>query len=269
MIRVAAYQCEIPLILTKEDQLNHVQRLIDTIRGRFGRDQADLIVLPELSTLSYNRETFNRLPMLAEEANGKIFQQFSTLAKELAVTIAYGTAIVEDGVFTIAQVIVGTTGERIGVYHKMHVAQFESSYEKEYFGKGRKPFVFQVNDIRVGVMICYDMRFPQFAEHYALNEDVDLILHPVAFFRDETFPSWHHFVITRALENQVYWMSVNQAGPFFGQSIFSYPWLDRDNKAVISGDEEEITCFDVDRDVIAHYRTYYPIRDDNQFLKIW
>lgn len=269
MIRVAAYQCDIPLILTKEDQFRHVQRLADTIRGRLGRDQADLIVLPELSTLSYDRETFNRLPMLAEEADGDVFQLFSALAGELNVAIAYGTAIVENGVFTIAQVVVGSNGERIGVYHKMHVAQFESSYEKEYFGKGHEPFVFQVKDIRIGVMICYDMRFPQFAEHYALNEGVDLILHPVAFFRDETFPSWHHFVITRALENQVYWMSVNQAGPFFGQSIFSYPWLDRENKAVIFSDEEEITLFNIDRDVIAHYRTYYPIREDNQFLEKW
>lgn len=267
MIRIAAYQCDIPLILTKEDQINHVQRLIDSIRGRLGRERADVIVLPELATLSYDRETFDRLPMLAEEADGEVFHMFSALARELAVTILYGTAIVENGIYTIAQVVVNDSGDRIGVYHKMHVAQFESSYEKEYFSKGKEPLVFQVKDIRIGVMICYDMRFPQFAEHYALTEDVDLILHPVAFFRDETFPSWHHFVITRSLENQIYWMSVNQAGPFFGQSIFSYPWLDRDNKAVIFGDEEEISFFDVDRDVINHYRTYYPIREDNQFLK--
>ena len=53
-----------------------------------------------------------------------------------------------------------------------------------------------------------------------------MIPHPTAFCRDETFHTWQAFATTRAIENQVYFVSVNRAGDDFGDSMLIETWMD-------------------------------------------
>ena len=94
------------------------------------------------------------------------------------------------------------------------------------FEPGSKLAVFDAFGVKVGLMICADMRYPELARELAVEHQVDLVLHPCAFSRDASFHSWHQFVIARALENQIYWLSLNYSGENFGASIFAPPWID-------------------------------------------
>lgn len=267
MIRVAGFQCKIPEQMDKDGQIRHVDRLCSRLRTELKGQDADLVVLPELSAMTYSRDCFDKLHEFAEDESGPIFSKFSELARELGMWILYGHASIQESGYAISQYVIRPDGDLEGRYDKIHIAQFDSSFEREYFEEGREPLSFQVKDIRIGLMICYDIRFPQFAERYNYDHDVDLIVHPVAFYRDETFPSWHHFVITRALENQLYLLSLNQAGDGFGESLFSYPWLDSKSQAIYMNNDEQIRIYDVHKETVAYYRNHYPIREDNRFRK--
>ncbi|WP_352722066.1 carbon-nitrogen hydrolase family protein [Mesorhizobium sp. M0306] len=107
-------------------------------------------------------------------------------------------------------------------------------------------------------MICYDLRIPELSRTLCLDYGVDLLLHSGAYFRDLTYYSWRHFAITRALENQVYVLSLNRAGQDFGGSIFCAPWIDQTQPPHYFGDVEPIETLTVTRSAIAAGRQTYP-----------
>jgi nitrilase len=94
------------------------------------------------------------------------------------------------------------------------------------------------------------------------NYGLDLVLHPSAFTRDSSFESWHHFVITRALENRVFFLSLNRAGKDWGHSIFCPPWIDSNERPVVFGEEEEHKTFEISRERIREIRATYPFQAD-------
>jgi nitrilase len=87
-------------------------------------------------------------------------------------------------------------------------------------------------------------------------------LHPVAFTKDSTFASWHHFIICRAMEHQVYFLSVNRAGEAWGNSILCPPWVDDQTRPTVMGEQEETRLMTIDKQVIDFVREMYPFRQD-------
>ena len=88
-------------------------------------------------------------------------------------------------VFTIAQAVVAPTGRVELVYDKMHLCDMGKCSEVAHgLARGERPGVFACRGWRVGVCICYDLRFPELWRRLAWEEDCDLIVHPSAFVRD-------------------------------------------------------------------------------------
>ena len=111
-------------------------------------------------------------------------------------------------------------------YDKMHLCDMGDCSEVGYgCSPGGEPGVFEVDGVRVGLTICYDIRFPELYRALAWDHECDLVLHPAAFIRDATFPVYHTFVQTRAVENGIYLLSVSYAGERFGASIACPPWV--------------------------------------------
>ena len=122
------------------------------------------------------------------------------------------------------------------------------------------------------------------------------MLHPSAFVRDATFAMWHRFVTTRAVENQVFVLSVSHAGPNFGDSVACPPWVgpvelsahlqDRERlresvptggggggggdemvtqvlePKVLHGMAQGVLAMSVDMEVLAQVRAQFPFRRD-------
>lgn len=265
-MRLLACQIAIPAITTKIEKERHVQRVVDEIRANLldSTRKTDLAVLPELSTIDYSRDAFRALPELAEPLDGESFSLFSQLAKEQEVFISFGMPRVEDEEFYISQVVVNPQGEYVGHYDKLHIAHFGASMEKDYFQTGDHLFAFDVHGTKVAPIICYDHRFPELLKRLCMDEGVDLIIHSVAFYADDSYPSWHPFVITRALENQVYYLSLNRAGAHYGSSIFCPPWVDYQVDAQVFPKEETFLFFELKRGAIETSRATYPIRLDTR-----
>lgn len=258
-----ACQISIPVIRNHQDKINHIGQMIDKISAKLDKKQADIVVLPELCTIDYSRDTFEQLASLAESLDQHSVQMMRQLATRYKTTVVFGMPKREGGQYTISQLAIGANGDLMGCYDKLHICQYGASMEKEFFQAGRSLCTFDLAGFRFAPIICYDIRFPELSRTLTLDHQVDCILHCGAYFRDESFDSWHAFAVTRAMENQIYLLSLNRAGDDFGDSIFCPPWMDKDSpKISFSSHDEDFRYLTLHRSTITEARTQYPFLQD-------
>jgi predicted amidohydrolase len=178
---------------------------------------AACLVVPELAVTGYGGG--EAILRLAEPADGPQVAALARIAAETGVAVVAGFAEAADGIVYNSAVAVTPDGRR-HVYRKLHLY---GDYEKRLFRAGdAAPAVFELAGLRVGVLICYDVEFPETVRHLALA-GVDLVLVPTAL------PAGDHaaFIATRiipvrAFENQVFVAYANHAG---NDGAFAYAGL--------------------------------------------
>ncbi|MEL7012086.1 MAG: carbon-nitrogen hydrolase family protein, partial [Pseudomonadota bacterium] len=264
-LSLLACQITVPPMTTTSGRDAHLEVSVEKVRHALNSARApvDLVVLPELSSLDYASETFDALDVLAEPLDGPSFNAWRALAMEARVHVCYGFARREGGQYYISMAVVGPDGDRIGHYDKLHLAQFGASGEKAYFTRGSHIFTFEMKGFKLAPIICYDIRIPELSRTLAVDHSVTVILHCGAYYRDESFPTWHPFAITRALENQVFFLSLNRAGPTYGRSLFCPPWQDDDTTPLLFEEtREDIQLITLDRHALADARRNYTFLGD-------
>ena len=210
------------------------------------QDAADLMVLPELFSTGYNFLDRNEALSLSEPIpEGPTTQALISICKKKQTSIIAGVAERDGDRSYNSAVVIGPNGY-LGKYRKIHLF----GTEKNCFDKGNMPLkVFEIGSIRVGVMVCFDWRFPETARSLAL-EGADLIAHP----SNLVLPHCPQAIITRCLENRVFIVTANRIGTekrfpnnslnFIGQSQI----VDPDGNILYraSKKEEETKIVDID-----------------------
>ena len=248
---------------TAAERDRHLDRVAAKIREHLQRRRHDLVVLPELSSIDYARASFDNLHVLAEPLDGPSFQRFGGLAREFGVVIVYGIARHSVGGYRISQIAAGPGEEPIGYFDKLHIAQFGESMEKDYFDRGDHLFVFEHRGVTMAPIVCYDIRMPELTRSLAVDHGVQLVLHCSAHGRDETFYSLHHFSVARAVENQVYFLTLNRAGVHYGSSLFCPPWIDESHPPLrFPSSAETFRTIEIDTALIESVRRNYPLLRD-------
>lgn len=238
-MQLLACQIDIPPTPDPAARDAHLDQVAAKLSAALEEAPADLVVLPELSAIEYSRAAFGRLESLVEDLHGPSFERFREIARRFDVAVVYGFPRRGEAGYHICQAAVGPNGDLIGSYDKLHLAQYGASMEKEYFRRGARSFSFAFRGLKFAPIICYDIRFPELCRALVLEQGVDVILHCGAYARDRSFYSWHHFVVSRALENQVFFLSLNRAGADFGQSIFCPPWIDETAPPLVFPEQDE------------------------------
>jgi len=232
-LTLLACQLEVPAMTLPQQRDAHLQAAADAVSSRLDETPVDVVILPELSSLHYSRATFENLEQLAEPQTGVSFQTWRVIALRHDCWVVYGFAHRHRDGISIAAGVVAPTGEPAGVYHKLHLAQFGDSMEKEYFTAGQQLLVFKIGAFTLAPVICYDIRAPELCRTLVVDHGVNCLLHTSAYARDASFDSWHTFVTARAMENQCYVLSLNRAGSHFGSSIFCPPWVDQQHPPLL------------------------------------
>ena len=225
----------------------------------------DIYVLPELSSSGYGVEVFRALADLAEDVKGPSYRAFSDLARRQRCFICYSfPRRAGKRNFNISTSVVDRDGNLAAHYDKWHVCSTGVCCEKDYFSAGESPIAtFDVNGIQVGLAICYDIRFPELARKLTLERNISLLLHPGGWPRDEGFHTWHMFVQVRAMENSIYIMSTNWAGPDNGGTAFCPPFLDGEKCRLESlGESPGVLSGIVDIRYLEEVRRTYPYLTD-------
>jgi predicted amidohydrolase len=168
------------------------------------RVEADLVVLPELWSSGYVFSSHAEVAALAEDAaTGETARALRAAARRDRRHYVAGFPERHRGRFYNSALLVGPTGVRT-VYRKLHL--FER--EQEWFSPGNLPLsVERVGSARVGLMICFDWRFPEAPRVLALL-GADLLAHP----SNLVFPQAQQAMRTRSLENRVFTVTANRTG---------------------------------------------------------
>jgi len=256
--RVAAIQ----MISTTrvEDNL----RTAGTLIAEAADQGADLVALPEYFPIMGRRDA-DKIAVREVDGNGPIQDFLAETACRHGVWVVGGTmplvASVDDKVLNTCLVF-NPQGARVARYDKIHLFGFQKGEERynesATIEPGRRPVTFDTPFGRVGLSICYDLRFPELFR--ALGE-IDLLVLPAAFTEVTGRAHWEILLRARAIENQCYVLAIGQGGVHenrretHGNSMLIDPW----GEVLVRRDKGEgIVLGELDHARIAEVRSSLP-----------
>ncbi len=285
----AASQLRVTIVQSgslSEDVAANTAALLETFREEAAKG-TDLVLFPELATAPYFCATTKdeRFWDWAETVPGPTTDAFAKVAAETGTAVCFGIyERTPDGVFYNAAPIIDATGTMVPgtlpdgsrqiAFRKLAIPKVETptltTDEKQWYGPGAGPCIFELNGIRVAVLICYDRSF---SEHWmaAAHMGAEAIIVVVSSFgwRSELFVPELRI---RGMESGVWVVAVNRAGPevvngqtitFFGQSCVISP--SGEVVALAPADEAgHVIRATVDTSVIAEARRAWPIQQDRR-----
>ncbi|MEA4961385.1 carbon-nitrogen hydrolase family protein [Lutispora sp.] len=221
---------------------------------------AQFVCLPEGFNTGYYCFGYEKMKQIAEPIDGDTITRMRSLAKELNIYIVAPIMLaVATGIVQNSAVMIDDEGKILGDYSKTHLV----GQEQLYLQRGREYPVFHTKYGKFGIVICYDICFPETTRILALK-GADLIICPAAWRDGSYFKDWMNKVsMVRALDNTVYIALINCTGvlpdsPFCGSTQFVDPI--GNVMAMCSVDKEEILYQDIDMGRV------YKERMDNTIL---
>ncbi len=192
---------------------------------------ASLCLLPEMFQTPYELE---RMRSSAEGPEGPTLERMRGLARELGLHVVAGSFCEESrGRFYNSSYVLGPDGAILGVHRKIHLFDVTLDQvkvkESAVFSPGEIPLVLDTPFCRLGVVICYDTRFPA-AFHHFEEKGVEVAAIPAAFSRTTGAAHWHLLMRSRAVDYQVYLAAAcpapDESSSYisYGHSLVVDPW---------------------------------------------
>ena len=229
---------------------------------------AEFIALPEV--FNYRGPTGKRsdLKPVKEPIPGESLKPLMALAKEKSVFILAGSifeTIKNSAKVYNTSVLIDRNGKVAANYRKKYLFDAdlgEKQVRESYcFAAGKKLTTVQVGDFRLGMSICFDLRFPELFREYAAK-GVNVFTVPSAFTKMTGQAHWEVLLRARAVENLCYVIAPNQIGPdargvvSYGNSMIVDPW--GKILAWASDDKEEIIYAEIEMNVLQEKRKILP-----------
>ena len=229
--------------------------------------RAQFVLLPE--TFLYRAQTATDARVHSESLTGPTLTALYEKAKKHNISILAGsiaeTNPSESGKVFNTSVLINTKGEIEAVYRKIHLfdANVEDTQisESSIYSSGDKPVLGEVEGQKLGLSICYDLRFPYLYEWYR-KKGATMVCVPSSFTAPTGRVHWHTLLKARAIENQLFVLAPDQVGivargvQTYGHSLIVNPW--GDIIAEGSEDKEEIVFAELDFDEVTKVRSIMP-----------
>ena len=226
-IKIAAIQMS-----TVEDKMENV-RTVKTYLEKIKDENPDFVILPEMFCCPYQTENF---PIYAEKEGGPVWQQLSGYAKQYGLYLIGGSMPEKDAEGNVynTSYIFDREGKQIGKHRKVHLFDIDvkggqTFKESDTLTAGDSDTVFDTEFGKIGVMLCFDIRFPELSR-MMVNDGAKVIFVPAAFNMTTGPAHWELSFRTRALDNQIYMVGCAPARDVsagyisWGHSIVTDPW---------------------------------------------
>ena len=236
-----------------------VTRNTDRVIDALNSDDADLFVFPEMFLTDYSFRNFDSVKADVERSLTEILK----VTKEKGCTaIIGGPRYADDGIMNTAYIV----SDRIEWYDKINLPDFGPFSERSTFKAGSEPKMFSCGGFRFGVIVCYDIFFPELTKLYAMN-GADAVICISASPTTSKTP-FERVIPARSVESTVYMVFVNNIGmrgkmEFFGKSRCLTPTGDI---SVILDHDESIRTAELTGDDIEFARTQRPTIADT---RVW
>lgn len=221
------------------------------------REGSDIVLLPELWASGYDLKNASSY---ASSINEGWFSAMCDLAKEHSIVLG-GSLIEQAGEdYYNTFLLVDQQGEQLGTYRKAHL--FDLIDEKVYFTPGAQPGLVKSPWGKIGLALCYDLRFPELFRAYALKGAQLILL--VAEWPRSRIAHWDVLLQARAIENQCFIAAVNKVGRNHGNQLGG-------NSVVVGplgeilvqgGAAPAVFTAEIDLDEVAQVRNWMPVLDD-------
>ena len=246
-MKVTCIQMDMQLGMPQEN-FRHAAQLV----AQAMEESPDVLVFPE----TWNTGFFPKenLEALCDQDGKQVKETFSALAAKYAVNIVAGSVSnFRDGkVFNTAMVF-DRTGTCIASYDKTHL--FTPMGEDNYYTPGDHLCRFTLDGVSCGLIICYDVRFPELIRSMAL-QGMDMLFVVSQWPKVRTF---HLRTLTtaRAIENQMFVVCCNSCGTagkmvYGGNSAIIDPW---GTTLALAGEQEELLSAECDFSIVQDIRS--------------
>lgn len=226
-IKIAAIQMS-----TVADKMENV-RTVKTYLEKIKDENPDFVILPEMFCCPYQTENF---PIYAEKEGGPVWQQLSGYAKQYGIYLIGGSMPEKDAEGNVynTSYIFDREGKQIGKHRKVHLFDIDvkggqTFKESDMLTAGDSDTVFDTEFGKIGVMLCFDIRFPELSR-MMVNDGARIVFVPAAFNMTTGPAHWELSFRTRALDNQIYMVGCAPARDVsagyisWGHSIVTDPW---------------------------------------------
>lgn len=190
----------------KKANFKKVEKLIaDNIK-----DDIDVIILPEVWTVGWKPSLFQSF---AEDINGETVNFLSKIAKKYNTNIIGGSFILngkENSLLYNACPVINKKGELVSTYYKMHLFSYYGCDEGKFVENGQNPVIVDIEGVKFGLSICYDIRFPEIYRAYAKN-GAEVLVNMAAWPMSRAV-HWEALTKARAIENQCFMVALTQSG---------------------------------------------------------
>lgn len=209
--------------------------VMDTLVRQAASAGAFYIQTPEMTGILQK----NRQGLFAEiksQADDLLVKYSAKLAKELGIWLHIGShaILVSEEKVANRAFLFSPTGALVATYDKIHMFDVdldngESWRESKVYKPGAKSCLVNADNFKLGMSICYDIRFPHLYREYAL-EGAEILSAPAAFTRQTGRAHWHVLQRSRAIENGAFIISAAQGGDHedgretYGHSVIINPW---------------------------------------------
>jgi omega-amidase len=221
---------------------------------------AELVVFPEMVDTGY---AMPAIRIHATSWSDGAVPELKKIAKAQSIAIVCGVSEREDSVIYNSQIFIDANGEIAAKYRKTHLFAAAPIEEDKCFAPGDELTSFAFGGLRLGLSICYDLRFPEVYRTLAVENDVNVFIISSAW----PFPRVEHFrtlAVARAIENQSYVIAANRVGTderisFCGTSAIIDPY--GVIIAAASADREELICAEISEEALHSVRNRMTVFD--------
>jgi omega-amidase len=229
-------------------------RKIGDFSARAKEGGAELIVFPEVADTGYAMPV---IQACARPWSEGAVPELQRIAKSLSIAIISGVAERDGASIYNSQVFIDANGRIIGSYRKTHLFTGTPIGEDKCFASGNALRSFPFGGFRLGLSICYDLRFPEVYRTLAIEGEANVFILSSAW----PFPRLEHFrtlAAARAIENQSYMIVSNRVGVddgvrFCGSSAIIDPY--GVTVASASTDQEELVQAEISEEAINSVRS--------------
>ncbi len=256
------------LVVQLEAIAGDIDKNIEKVKGLLENKkckEVDLIVLPELWTIGWDCPNFNKCS--EELSSSKVFDFLKYIAQKYNANVIGGSSVLkkENEKDRNTCLIFDRQGNLIATYDKYHLFSHRGQSEGTYLEEGTTGLLVNTDIGKIGISICYDIRFPELFRKYAFN-GADIMVNMAAWpsaFVDEYIT----LSKARAIENQVYFISACLTGKINESFYFSGNSQVCDYKGRIIAKlekEEEVLYAEIDTDEMKQYKKQMPILNDTK-----
>ncbi len=249
-IAVAQIKCSLGDTMANLEQ-------IGALTQNAAEKECDVIVFPEMVDTGYDMSVIREKASPWHEA---VFQTIQTIAEQHNIHIVAGISEKEGERIYNSIAAFGRRGEFIGKYRKAHLAAYPPLDEDSCISPGDSLSLINIGDMTWGLMICYDLRFPELSRSLVLKGAEVLVLCSAWPF--PRVIHWDILTRARAIENQAYLIAANRVGSdgpvtFCGSSRIIDPY----GVIVASAaeDREALLIGEISRDNLLAVRSRMPI----------